>query len=263
MSLADDDARNKLVEEAEALILSLQNHDDDATLQHLSNISHFRDNNLYQEVGTLTRELHSALKSFQQDIDSSGKTHDHEISEARDRLDYVIDLCEDAANKTMDGIEAALPHSEHIRDEAKKYHEQWCKFESREMSADEFRNLYKSMMDFLATVDQHSSDISSNLNDVLLAQEYQDLTGQIIKRVITLVTEVEARLVQLIRVASEAENLMVKEADHFHHSEDGQTLLNGIIESESNLASDRQAEGPSYVACNQDEVDDLLDSLGF
>lgn len=88
-----------------------------------------------------------------------------------------------------------------------------------------------------------------------MAQDYQDLTGQIIRRVIALVEEVEGNLVQLVRIS-------------------GQRIVDDPQRSErkQSEASERmqKGEGPSIpggdnegVVSGQDEVDDLLSSLGF
>ena len=125
----------------------------------------------------------------------------------------------------------------------------------REMKPEEFRNLYKKIDAYLVDTEREANDLHSNLSEMLLAQDYQDLTGQVIKRVITLVQEVEASLVDLVRMASTVEELAGLAANE---AESQETVL------------DEQPEGPVInseqredVVANQDEVDDLLSSLGF
>ena len=116
------------------------------------------------------------------------------------------------------------------------------------------------MMSFLEVTDENTTKMNQHLNDVLVAQEFQDLTGQVIKRVIALVTEVEKRLVHLIKVASEAERVMILEHEDIE-SDDQHTMLQEVLSYTE--SSSTEAEGPSVVACSQDEVDDLLGQLGF
>ena len=66
------------------------------------------DNGMFAQVGELTRELHDALVSFQSDtrlIDMTG----HDLPDAKDRLNYVIEMTDNAANKTMDAVDTCLP----------------------------------------------------------------------------------------------------------------------------------------------------------
>jgi chemotaxis protein CheZ len=119
----------------------------------------------------------------------------------------------------------------------------------REMNAEEFREMSKEIEAYLPVVKQHSEKIHQNLSEVTLAQGYQDLTGQVIRQVITMVEEVEDNLVALVKIAGT-------------HQQDRQ--------KDDTEESPIKAEGPQIgakdnpkVVNNQDEVDDLLSSLGF
>src|SRR5690554_7573528 len=112
------------------------------------------------------------------------------------------------------------------------------------MTAEEFRNLSRSIMDFLERSEKHSAEVSSNLNDILMAQDYQDLTGQVIKRVITLVHDVEESLLNLVRMSGQVERI----AGIQHELPDP---------AEGTSAS--QAEGPQIRADKSDVVLSGLD----
>jgi chemotaxis protein CheZ len=111
------------------------------------------------------------------------------------------------------------------------------------------------MGEFLEQTEASSSKVSANLNEIMLAQDFQDLTGQVIKRVTTLVHDVEESLVNLVRMAGHVDRLA------------------GIKHDEKQLEEKKSAsggEGPQIhadkredVVSGQDEVDDLLSSLGF
>lgn len=220
-------------------------------------INQARDRGLYHEVGQLTRALHNAIVNFQ--IDTSHALGDSnevsKISDASDRLDYVVKLTDKAANRTMDLVESSAPIVSDLGQEATALKADWQRLQRREMAADEFRELYRRMGDFLEKTEKSSAQVSSHLNDILIAQDYQDLTGQVIKRVTALVHDVEESLVNLVRMAGQVDRLA-----GIDHNE---------TRRETKKTPDR-GEGPQIhadiredVVSGQDEVDDLLSSLGF
>jgi len=206
-----------------------------------SNVTTPRDFNaeLYNAVGQLTRELHNTLKSI--DIG----THNSAMPTAKNRLAYVLSLTEEAANKTMDGIEKIIPISNALAVDAKGLHKEWVRFEKREMAADEFRELYVSMMNFLQRVGDSSESIHNYSQEIFVAQNYQDLTGQAIKKVIDAVSDVEMRLAKLVTLAAEAGKMTGVKVE----AEEAE------VQSNINKANS--------VVSGQDEVDDLLSSIGF
>lgn len=219
-----------------------------------------RDKSIYREVGKLTRGLHDAITNFDVDATQTPSAEDHEskMTNAQDRLDYVIKLTQSSANKTMDMVEEGIPIASQIGEKAKELREDWGRLIRREMAPSEFRDLYHRIDEFLEYSANSSESLNEKLNAILLAQDFQDLTGQVIKKVITLVQEVEERLVVLMRVAGHVEQ------------------LTGIVRSpdtditQISPTLDSTAEGPQVnaekrddVVSGQDDVDDLLSSLGF
>ncbi|SDR95972.1 chemotaxis protein CheZ [Halopseudomonas xinjiangensis] len=220
-------------------------------------INQARDRGLYHEVGQLTRALHNSIVNFQ--IDTSHALGDSgevsKISDASDRLDYVVKLTDKAANRTMDLVESSAPIVSDLGQEASALKADWDRLQRREMAATEFRDLYRRIGEFLEKTEKSSAQVSSHLNDILIAQDYQDLTGQVIKRVTALVHDVEESLVNLVRMAGQVDRLA-----GIDHAEP---------KREEKKTSDR-GEGPQIhadiredVVSGQDEVDDLLSSLGF
>jgi chemotaxis protein CheZ len=116
------------------------------------------------------------------------------------------------------------------------------------MSADEFRQLSKTLTEYLSLSGTDISAIKSGLNEVLMAQDFQDLTGQIIHRVIDLVEDVENNLVGLIKVAGQ--------------KVDAPTFNEPIVDVTPTGPSVPGLDNDGRVS-GQDEVDDLLSSLGF
>jgi len=232
---------------ARALVSALEADNEQQIQQQLSLLAQSQESELFLEVGKLTRELHESLNSFNIDsrlIDLAQNT----MPNTRERLNYVIKTTEDAAHKTLGFIDATLPLASSLKETAKKIDESWHRFRMREMNAAEFRALSNEIEAYLPLVKQHSDQIHLNLTDMMMAQGFQDLTGQVIRQVITLVEEVEDNLVRLVKISGK----------HLEHKK------------EHKVIDPIKAEGPQInavnnpnVVNNQDEVDDLLSSLGF
>ncbi len=125
----------------------------------------------------------------------------------------VVRLTEAAANRTMDLVENATPLVNGMANEAQALSVDWGRFMRREVGAEEFRELARRVDSFLSRSEQENRTVSSNLNDILLAQDYQDLTGQVIKRVTQLVTEVESNLLKLVLMAGQVDRFAGIEHD--------------------------------------------------
>ena len=244
---------------ATQLVESLEKGRFGDAVQLIHELNKARDHGLYQEVGKLTRELHNAIVNFQIDPRMPEAKEISQITDATERLSYVVQMTEKAANRTMDLVEQSAPLVNDLGDEARELSADWGKFMRREMGADAFRDLAKRIELFLARSERDSQKLSGQLNDILLAQDYQDLTGQVIKRVTQLVTEVESNLLKLVLMASHVDRFAGIEHDH--------QVLRAEQEQQKEPS---KGEGPQIhadkredVASNQDDVDDLLSSLGF
>ncbi|MDH5257538.1 MAG: protein phosphatase CheZ [Gammaproteobacteria bacterium] len=221
----------------------------------LAELTDIRESQLFNELGRLTRDFHETLNSFSSDDRFSTLAQD-DIPDARERLNFVITKTDDAAHRTLNAVESALPLCETLEDSVGKLNTEWEKFLAKEMKPQEFRDLSLVIKEFFSRSGEDVRSVRNDLNDILMAQDFQDITGQIIKRVITLVTEVESSLVELVKVGSK---LGVKsssasdEKQKQKHKEDPTELAGPQVpgmESETIVAS-------------QDDVDDLLSSLGF
>ncbi|MEL4278119.1 protein phosphatase CheZ [Shewanella xiamenensis] len=202
---------------------------------------------LFDEVGKLTRQLHSALMDFQID-NRLVELANTEIPDAKERLSYVIDMTEQAANKTMDAVEECLPLANALTANIRQVMPSWDKLMRREIALSDFKVLCHNVQHLMSRSELDSNRLRELLNQILMAQDFQDLTGQMIRRVIDLVMEVESNLVSMLTVFGEQP----------------------IIESQITQKNNIEAEGPIMnaelrqdVVTGQDEVDDLLSSLGF
>jgi chemotaxis protein CheZ len=240
-------SKTALLSTARELVSALEADNEELVQQQLTLLTQAQDSELFLEVGKLTRDLHEALNSFNVDsclVDLTEST----MPNTRERLNYVITTTENAAHKTLGFIDATMPLASSLKETAEKIDESWHRFRKREMNVDEFRELSHDIEAYLPLVKQHSDQIHINLTDMMMAQGFQDLTGQIIRQVITLIEEVEVKLVRLVQVSS-------KYIEH---------------KKEDKIVDPIKAEGPQInaennpnVVNNQDEVDDLLSSLGF
>lgn len=220
-------------------------------------INEARDRSLYREVGKLTRGLHQAIVNFQieADADRLDATTQSEMANAQDRLGYVLSKTQAAADKTMDMVEAGIPLASGLADDAGRLKADWERLSRREMNPAEFRELYKRIDDFLGSTQSQARTLSDQFNNILIAQDYQDLTGQVIKKVMSLVKEVEDNLVHLMRIAG-----TVEELTGLVQAPTKQDAENNSIAAEGPVVN---ADKRSDVVKGQDDVDDLLSSLGF
>ncbi len=226
------------------LLVCMEDGNEVDAIEIIDELTSIRETELYQDMGKLTRELHDAISNFGMD-DSINIMAEQSIPDARERLNYVISKTDEAANTTLEAVEESIPICNELSNQASELLERWNKFTKRELSADEFRSLSKDISVFFEQTNALAK-VKEYLTSVLLAQEYQDLTGQIIKKVINLVGEVEDKLIGLIHITGAPQ----------------------IISARKDSAS--SLDGPPVpglehkdTVSGQDEVDDLLSSLGF
>ena len=247
------------LEQARQLVAFLENGEQDKANQLILETASQEQSQLFAEVGKLTRQLHEALKSFELDTRLTDITTDA-IPDAKKRLNYVMEMTENAANKTMDAVEASLPLAQEIADEIADIKPTWDRLMNREIELGEFKSLCHSIDKFMNSSHHKTDELQMLMTNVLMAQDYQDLTGQVIRRVIELVREVEESLIHLLTAfAAQGEVEPAQLSEQPEETEDSivaQTLAGPegpIIDKESR----------NDVVSDQDEVDDLLSSLGF
>ncbi len=238
----------ELLDNARRLVEELEAGNEDGISETLDNLARLRETELFQQLGKLTRELHDAMSSVELD-QRFADLAEQEIPDAKERLHYVISMTEESANKTLEAVESSLPISENLQQTAAEIYDDWKRFKSREMTADEFRKMSAKLDVFLPRVTEDTRVLHQYLSDIMMAQGFQDLTGQIIRRVIDLVVDVEAGLVELIRLSGKRKKA-------------GEDKRKSSIEAQG-PAVPNTADTKNQVMNGQDEVDDLLSSLGF
>jgi chemotaxis protein CheZ len=231
---------------AKSLVNNLENGNISEVDQLITSLNSQHESLLFQEIGKLTRQLHDALGNFRDD-DRISNLAENRIPDARERLNYVIERTEESAHRTLNAVEEALPIAHELEESGSAMREEWAKFTRREMNAEEFRQMSKRIEGFLESVEVDAKHLNKGLSDVMMAQDFQDLTGQIIRQVIELVQDLEEGLVSVIKKSGR---------------------MGAVVEETKEM--DIVAEGPQVnkeddpnVMTGQDDVDDLLSSLGF
>jgi len=245
-----------MLDQARALVEELEAGNMPAAEGLVERLSHIREQSLFQELGKMTRQLHDSLTSFA--VDSRVQSlAESDIPDAKARLNHVIEMTESSANRTLNAVEDTLPIAEQLQSVANTLHEKWGRFRNKDMNVEEFRGMSKEIDEFLSVTKDNAGQIHSNLSDVMMAQEFQDLTGQILRRVITLVQEVEDNLVELIRLSDGTGGETETGTPAVQETGKSENIMQGVGPQVPGVGDD------SGSVSGQDEVDDLLSSLGF
>jgi len=239
----------------EALGDALRGEDETAFFAAVDHIVHMREPVMFGELRKLTGDLQKALERFS--IESRlADLAENEIPDARARLVHVIKMTDDAAHRTLDLVEQSGPLAERTAREATALIETVTAYRSRTTgvqgfegvvrSIDAFLPIVRAMEAFLPSARADSELIRRNLADVLLAQGYQDLTGQIIRSVMKLVAELETALANLARLSGDVvEHATLGDNPGAGHG----PAVPGVTKGE--------------VASGQTDVDALLSGLGM
>ncbi len=238
---------------AKDLVTALENNNETKADSLLDEIASLRETQLFQEVGRLTRQLHDTMRSFTLDSKITQFTQ-NEIPDAKERLNYVITMTEDAANTTLTAVENLMPVSDQLNVQAIELDQKWNRFLDKEMPFNEFKEMSQEITLHFKESRTSLERVQLGLNEILMAQGFQDITGQVIRKVIDLVQNLENSMVEMIKLSGSAVD---KEARPEKQDEivSQESLAGPVVPG----VDDKQGG----VASSQDEVDDLLSSLGF
>ena len=190
---------------------------------------------VFQQLGTITRLLHDTMQQL--GVMPKLQTATEGLPDARSRLSYIATKTADAANKVLNTVDAAKAEHRQISDATRAM--------AAMIVADPVKAVASgAVMNFVQEVETSTKRIDDHLTDIMMAQDFHDLTGQVVAKVVTLANDLEDSLVKLlIQVVPQG----VRE--HVDPS-----VLNGPVVN---------PEGRTDVVSDQGEVDDLLASLGF
>jgi len=194
-------------------------------------------------IGHMTRALHESLRGL--GLDKLIEKAASDIPDARNRLDYVARLSEKAAQKVLNATDAAMPLQDTVDQSAVSLRDGWQALLDSDSSHDApWRALALRTVSDLDASRTAVAGTKSHLMDIMMAQDFQDLTGQVISKVAVITQTLEQQLVQML--VDFAPEEVRRELDT--------GLLNG---------PQINPEGKSDIVADQTQVDDLLDSLGF
>lgn len=247
-----DQARDISLEQAQELVSLLEEGKQQQANQLLEELYNRRNDKLFTSVGQLTRDLHEALQDFQLDPRILQMTED-DLPDAQNRLQYVIQKTEDAANRTMDAVEACLPMADDMHQRVESVMPAWNRLMNNDIDINEFKSLCHEVDEVLKRCGESMPQVHGLMTEVLMAQDYQDITGQVIRRVIQLVEDVEKNLIELLKIFGKEEARREAEKTESVQQQNGNEAEGPIIDTDKR----------DDVVGGQDEVDDLLSSLGF
>ena len=167
------------------------------------------------------------------------------LPDAKDRLAYIANLTEQAACKVLNATDIANPLQEELEAGSALLAAKWDALFANKMGVEDFKLLASETRAFVKNaVPQRTAATKDQLMEIMMAQDFQDLTGQVIKKVIALAQDLESQLM----------SVLIETMPGDKRTESVETLLNGPVIN---------AEGRTDVVASQQQVDDLLDSLGF
>lgn len=206
---------------------------------------------MLSRVGVITRTLHESLREL--GFDKILEKATEEIPDVRDRLSYVAKMTENAAQKVLNATDAAIPLQERIDEGAEEMIKGWERVLKGPFSEESYRDMATLSMQCLMDMRRDTGDTKKHLLEIMMAQDFQDLTGQVIKKVTEIAQQLEKQLVELLIDYAPADIREARIPSRKEKKEDA-GLLNG---------PQIDPEGKSDVVSDQSQVDDLLDSLGF
>ena len=226
----------------------------EATPQQASNIESAlglsSSEEILNRVGHVTRTLHDSLSGL--GLDKILEQVAQDIPDARDRLAYVARMTEQAAERVLNATDIAIPLQEELASGATQMQKRWQDVMREPSLKSEYNLAADETLAYLAMAGKNTAETKALLMDIMMAQDFQDLTGQVIKKITGLAQDLEKQLVQLLIDFSPS--IPKKEADGYKADvSDGASLLNGPQINPDAVD----------VVASQEQVDDLLDSLGF
>ncbi|MGZ3184365.1 MAG: protein phosphatase CheZ [Telluria sp.] len=201
------------------------------------------DRSMFDRLGGIVRLLHDSLREL--GYDKALTNASSQIMDAQDRLEYVASLTEQAANKVLNTLDDGMPAQDNLSKRAKEMETRWEALFAGKLSIEEFKALAGDSRSFAKLVNEATEAEKARLLEIMMAQDFQDITGQLIKKVVNITKTVETELAELLR-----DNAPPKVKERLQAKEQEQATI---------------MTGPSVpaVALTQDSVDDLLADLGF
>ena len=197
---------------------------------------------VFNRLGHMARQLHDSLRELGYDkiVEESAR----QIPDARQRLTYIAQMTEQAASRVLNATDIAKPLQDALLARSEALAARWQKMFASQLSVDEFKALAADSHAYFNEAPAKIRETNAQLMDIMMAQDFQDLTGQVIRKVVDLVQGLESQLLQVLVESMPAER----------REEAPAGLMNGPV---------IDAGGRTDVVGSQSQVDELLESLGF
>ncbi|BBP45560.1 protein phosphatase CheZ [Thiosulfatimonas sediminis] len=208
------------LELANQLVAALQANEQKLAQSLTLQLAQMTENSLYQQIKDLAENLHSTLDELEH-MPLLMQTK-HDIPDVTERLQYVLDAIEDASGKTLTSAENSMAIIEQL----------------------------ESLAPTQASMQGLLQELSGELNKIMLAQSFQDLTGQVLNRVILIISSLEQSLLSLIEKSGHDFNLIPERRE-------------SQAELHKGVGPNVTSSGQKDALGNQDDVDDLLADLGI
>ena len=190
---------------------------------------------VFHQLGLITRQLHDTLQQL--GVMPNLQAAADGLPDARSRLSYIARKTGEAADKVLNSVDQAKLEHGRISEQTRRI--------AAAIVADPVRAVATgAVINFVGDVEAATARIDAHLTDIMMAQDFHDLTGQVVAKVVALAADLEDSLVKLLVQAAPPEQVHKVET----------SLLNGPVVNPEQRAD---------VVHNQGEVDDLLASLGF
>lgn len=196
----------------------------------------------FKRIGQMARQLHDSLRELGYDkvLEDTAK----KIPDARQRLTYIAQMTEQAASRVLNATDIARPLQDGLLGRAEALAARWDKMFASQLSVDEFKALAVDSRAYFREAPAKIKTTNDQLVEIMMAQDFQDLTGQVIKKIVDMVQGLESQLLKVL--------IEVMPEERRSAAPDG--LMNGPVIN---------ADGRADVVTTQSQVDDLLESLGF
>jgi len=196
---------------------------------------------LVNRIGHLTRQMREGMREL--GLDTGISRAAEAIPDARDRLGYIAQMTERAADRALNAVDLAQPIQDKLSRQAQALTQRWDVWFATPLELDQARDLVVDTRSYLSDVPKQAAATNTQLTEIMMAQDFQDLTGQVIKKMMDVIKDMETQLLQLL----------IDNVPADKRAEVSTSLLNGP----------QTRTGSADAVDNQSQVDDLLASMGF
>lgn len=204
---------------------------------------------MVHRIGHLTRLLRDSMKEL--GLDQQISQAAEAIPDANDRLNYVASMTEQAAERALNAVERAQPVQDSLEEEGAALNKRWEAAAAKLAAVEGDPKLVEDTQDFLSSkLPTATGATQKELLEIMMAQDFQDLTGQVIKKMVEVIKLIEEQLIQVL-------------VDNVPNVTDGTKVEDNRDEHAKLRNGPQVGESKTDAVSGQDQVDDLLDELGF